>query len=69
MGRANSQSNRSDFLGGENNKFGADPSNFCCSLSRFRGKLLGWSLHKKDYCPALGLPRSSGQVPEVDLIR
>ena len=30
----------------------------------FAAKLLGWSLHKKDYCPALGIPRSSGQFPE-----
>ena len=51
-------------MDGENNKFGADPSNFVDLFRVFAAKLLGWSLHKKDYCPALGIPRSSGQFPE-----
>ena len=62
--RAN-KSNRSDFLDGKQ-QIWASPQQFLLISSRSRCKLPGWSLLKKDYCPALRILGVLGDpVPET----
>ena len=67
--RANSQSNRSDFLGGKTTNLGLIPVIFVALFRVFAANSWAGVYTEGTTVPLSAYRGSSGQVPEVDLIR